>query len=185
MKKPLLSWRVAILPHVEQKPLYDRFKLDEPWDSPHNKTLIPLMPRVYRSPFAKVESGKTTYVLATGPKLLFGTAKAKGIRDVVDTSNTILAFDVDDASAVTWTKPDDWEYDAKTPTRGLFRGATRCRRSFATAPARLIAARTPPGDSSSGSAPATAKSSPTIERPLDVVTCPGSILEKFPQGPVV
>src|SRR5262249_34008276 len=38
-KKPLLSWRVAILPFIEQEALYKKFKLDEPWDSPHNKKL--------------------------------------------------------------------------------------------------------------------------------------------------
>ena len=35
--KPLLSWRVALLPYLEQMPLYNKFKLDEPWDSPHNR----------------------------------------------------------------------------------------------------------------------------------------------------
>ena len=42
--KPLLSWRVAILPFIDQHPLYNKFKLDEPWDSPHNKALIKEMP---------------------------------------------------------------------------------------------------------------------------------------------
>ena len=42
--KPLLSWRVAILPGLEQGNLYKQFRLDEPWDSPHNLTLLPLMP---------------------------------------------------------------------------------------------------------------------------------------------
>ena len=37
--KPFLSWRVALLPYLEQIPLYNKFKLDEPWDSPHNKAL--------------------------------------------------------------------------------------------------------------------------------------------------
>jgi len=46
-KTPLLSWRVAILPFIEQDALYKQFKLDEPWDSEHNKKLIPLMPRIY------------------------------------------------------------------------------------------------------------------------------------------
>jgi hypothetical protein len=45
--KPLLSWRVAILPYLEQKALHDRFHLDEPWNSPHNKTLLSQMPDVY------------------------------------------------------------------------------------------------------------------------------------------
>ena len=43
--KPLLSWRVAILPYLEQQELYNKFKLDEPWDSPrNNKELIQYMP---------------------------------------------------------------------------------------------------------------------------------------------
>src|SRR5262249_51556565 len=48
--KPLLSWRVAILPYVEQDNLYKQFKLDEPWDSEHNKKLIAQMPKVYALP---------------------------------------------------------------------------------------------------------------------------------------
>ncbi len=48
--KPLLSWRVAILPFIEQQPLYNKFKLDEPWDSPNNKALIKEMPPVYICP---------------------------------------------------------------------------------------------------------------------------------------
>jgi hypothetical protein len=45
--RPLYSWRVLILPYIEQRPLYDRFHLDEPWDSPNNRTLIASMPFTY------------------------------------------------------------------------------------------------------------------------------------------
>jgi hypothetical protein len=48
--KPLLSWRVAILPFIEHQKLYDRFRLDEPWDSPHNLALLPEMPVIYGVP---------------------------------------------------------------------------------------------------------------------------------------
>ncbi len=51
--KPLLSWRVFMLPFVEQQRLYERFHLDEPWDSLHNKQLIAEMPDVFRSPFRR------------------------------------------------------------------------------------------------------------------------------------
>jgi len=51
--KPLLSWRVQMLPYIEQQPLYDRFRMDEPWDSEHNKQLIPMMPMSLRSPGSK------------------------------------------------------------------------------------------------------------------------------------
>src|SRR5262245_19749930 len=43
--KPLLSWRVILLPFVEQGPLYKEFKLDEPWDGPNNKKLLEKMPK--------------------------------------------------------------------------------------------------------------------------------------------
>lgn len=46
----LLSWRVHLLPFLEQDDLYQRFKLDEPWDSPHNSTLLDQMPSVYARP---------------------------------------------------------------------------------------------------------------------------------------
>ena len=45
--RPGLSWRVAILPYLGQKSLYEKFKLDEPWDSPHNKPLLAEMPEVF------------------------------------------------------------------------------------------------------------------------------------------
>ena len=54
--KPLLSWRVAILPYLEdydghmREDLYKAFRLDEPWDSPHNKALLSRMPAVFASP---------------------------------------------------------------------------------------------------------------------------------------
>ena len=50
--KPLLSWRVQLLPYLDAKALYDEFHLDEPWDSEHNRKLIDRMPEVYRSPLA-------------------------------------------------------------------------------------------------------------------------------------
>jgi len=48
--RPLLSWRVALLPFIAQGELYRQFKLDEPWDSPHNIKLLDQMPATYDSP---------------------------------------------------------------------------------------------------------------------------------------
>src|SRR5262245_56693586 len=45
--KALLSWRVALLPYLGLEALYKEFKLDEPWDSAHNKRLLEKMPAVY------------------------------------------------------------------------------------------------------------------------------------------
>jgi hypothetical protein len=122
-KRPLLSWRVHILPYIEQPELYREFKLDEPWDSPHNKKLIARMPEVYRSPLAKKElgaEGKTTYVVPTGPELIFNGPRRMKLSKIVDgTTNTILAVDATDARAVYWTQPEDYKVDRKDPKKGL------------------------------------------------------------------
>ena len=51
--KPLLSWRVLVLPFLGEQALYDQFHLDEAWDSPHNRTLISKMPAAYSVPCRK------------------------------------------------------------------------------------------------------------------------------------
>ena len=64
---PLLSWRVAILPFIEQDALYKEFKLDEPWDSEHNKKLIAKMPKLYGPARGQAKEGETFYQRFSGP----------------------------------------------------------------------------------------------------------------------
>jgi hypothetical protein len=117
--KPLLSWRVHILPYIEQEQLYRQFKLDEPWDSPHNKKLIAQMPKTYREPKSKAPAGKTTYLAPVGKGTIFGPKPAK-ITEIRDgTSNTIMIVEADDDKAVFWTKPDDLPVSEKAPLKGL------------------------------------------------------------------
>lgn len=120
--KPLLSWRVAILPFLGENALYREFKLDEPWDSEHNKKLIEKMPKVYRSLRIKDKRpGLTTYLAPVGTRLVF-TGGGKGIRigEITDgTSNTIMVVDVADELGVIWTKPDDLPIDLNNPKKGL------------------------------------------------------------------
>lgn len=118
--KPLLSWRVQVLPFLEQQALYNQFHLDEPWDSEHNKKLIAQIPAVYRSPGSEAEPGKANYVVPVGKGTIFGGEKSAGFPQITDgTSNTVLALEVDDKHAVIWTKPEDWQYNPKDPTAGL------------------------------------------------------------------
>ncbi len=110
--KPLLSWRVHLLPFLDQQGLFAEFHLNEPWDSPHNRQLIARMPSVYRST-SKLEAGKTRYLGLAGPKGIFtASAPAHAIEDIVDgTSNTAMVLEVADAEALTWTRPGDFEPD--------------------------------------------------------------------------
>jgi hypothetical protein len=119
--KPLLSWRVQILPYIEQQELYAQFHLDEPWDSEHNKALIARMPEVYKNPNAKLDDGKTNYLAVVGKECFMdGTEKGVQIQHVTDgTSNTIAVVEADLDKAVEWTKPDDFQFDPNNPTAGL------------------------------------------------------------------
>jgi hypothetical protein len=119
--QPLLSWRVHILPFVEQQALYQQFHLDEPWDSAHNKKLIAHMPAIYRSPTSKAGSGRTIYLVPVGKDTIFPPGpKGVQIREITDgASNTILIVESDDDHAVVWTRPQDLRVNAKEPLGGL------------------------------------------------------------------
>jgi Protein of unknown function (DUF1559) len=125
-QKPLLSWRVHLLPYLQQDNLYKQFKLDEPWDSEHNKKLIPLMPKVYDSPLAKhVATGKTVYLAPAGPGMIFAGPQGMSFVKITDgTSNTILIVEANDAHAVTWTQPDDYKPEKQDPAAPLRRKDT-------------------------------------------------------------
>jgi len=119
--KPLLSWRVQILPYLDEMALYKEFHLDEPWDSAHNKPLIARMPALYLSPGPGqvATSGKTRYRVPSGPMGMF-PGKGLSLREITDgTSNTIMLVEVAAPGAVEWTKPDDLEVDNKDPLAGL------------------------------------------------------------------
>jgi hypothetical protein len=133
--RPLLSWRVALLPFLEPSQqnaaLYKQFHLDEPWDSPHNKPLIAKMPEIFAPRSAQLrEQGRTTLLVAVGKQTVFGSKEGVRIRDITDgTSNTILIVDVDEPQAVVWTKPDDLNVDGvdvKQALLGTRKDGFRC-----------------------------------------------------------
>lgn len=115
--RPLLSWRVHLLPFLGQQQLYDQFRLDEPWGSPHNRPLVDRMPAIYDSPGREErEPGTTTYVAVVGENLLFdGTGSGVRMSEVTDgLSFTVMLADANDDHAVIWSKPADVPYNPET-----------------------------------------------------------------------
>ena len=138
---PDLSWRVAILPFIEEEELYAKFHLDEPWDSPHNRTLIPLMPKSYSFPRVQDAPGFTRYRAVVGEFTAFEKPVAGREplgRDPKNWSRSIRkpVCVVEAADPVVWTQPDELECD---PTEGLPRlgaygnGSVRCQIVFSDA----------------------------------------------------
>jgi hypothetical protein len=111
-----LSWRVQILPYIDQAPLYTQFKLDEPWDSPHNKQFITKMPAI----FGANPEGKTSIHVFSGPGTGFDKGRGPGMRDITDgTSSTIMVVRAGDDTAEIWTKPSTLVFDPKNPLKCL------------------------------------------------------------------
>jgi hypothetical protein len=110
------SWRVAILPYIEQNDLYQQYKFDEPWDSPSNRKILDKMPAIYRNPLSKSMTSASYYVL-TGKDTLFPDHTGMAIAQITDgTSNTIMAVEAE--RDIPWTKPEDIPFDPtdqKTP----------------------------------------------------------------------
>jgi prepilin-type processing-associated H-X9-DG protein len=105
--KPLLSWRVSILPEVEQAPLFHQFRRDEPWDSEHNMKLLSKMPAVYRNPKQAADSTNASYFMPVG-KGMFGNAGRLGA--LADGTSKTVAL-VEAKRDIPWTKPEDIEVD--------------------------------------------------------------------------
>lgn len=113
--KKLLSWRVAILPFIEQDNLYKQFHLDEPWDSEHNKKFSEAAVKTFIDPRADLGKDKlnhTHYKLFVGGGSPFETLMSKKLLQISDgTSNTAMV--VASGDPVPWAKPDDFDFDPK------------------------------------------------------------------------
>jgi hypothetical protein len=125
--KLLLSWRVAILPYIEQDALFRQFRLDEPWDSPHNIQLLKEMPKTFERPGRSTERpGWTYYQAFVGPNAIFDPQMPTRFSSIVDgTSNTLMLAEA--AEAVPWTKPEDLTFG---PARSMPRLGDPNRQRF-------------------------------------------------------
>lgn len=116
-----VSWRVMILPFIEQSELYEAYRFDEPWDGPNNIKLLARMPKLYRHPDAATDSNESNYLVLVGGETIFQPNKASKFAEITDgTSNTIMV--VESKKSIPWTKPEDIEYakDKPVPSMGGF-----------------------------------------------------------------
>lgn len=106
--RPLLSWRVLILPYLEQEELYKQFRLDEPWDSPHNRSLLAETPSTYLCPSdLDRQPGDTTYLALVGESAAFSPDfRPRPLDDYPDGLDKTI-FVAEARRRVPWTKPDD------------------------------------------------------------------------------
>ena len=127
--QPLYSWRVLLLPYVEEDELYAQFHLDEPWDSEHNLPLLSRMPHTYKAPWTRevdVPPHHTVVHVFVGPGTPFESNQKIRLKDFKDGRSNTLLF-VEAGKPVPWTKPEELTFDPKHPIQlqGLFRNGFR------------------------------------------------------------
>lgn len=122
--KRLFSWRVLVLPFLEQMALYEKFNFDEPWDSAHNLEVAKTIPGTFSMPNQSVDENgvpKTQILAPMTKRSVFGRpGEAVDFRDITDgTSNTIWFVFAPETAAVPWTKPEDLVVDEKNPAAAI------------------------------------------------------------------
>lgn len=103
------SWRTAILPYAEQRQLFERYNLHEPWNGASNQLLLDEIPGGYRCPSDRsAVSTDTSYVRIVGKGTVGGEPnESVSYQEIADgTTRTIMAIEVAE-SGIPWLEPRD------------------------------------------------------------------------------
>jgi prepilin-type processing-associated H-X9-DG protein len=106
--RPMHSWRVQILPFMEEKALHDQYRFDEPWDGPNNRKLHDIAIPVFRCPSERAGAETdTSYFAVIGPGTAWGKDRSTTFGDITDgASRTIMVVEVAN-SGIHWMEPRD------------------------------------------------------------------------------
>jgi hypothetical protein len=109
--RPMHSWRVLILPWLDQKAIYDQYRFDEPWDGSNNRKLHDLVVSTYACPSHPRQGHSTSYVAVVGPETAWRGAEPMRLEDIHDgPDQTIWLVEVSEPS-IHWMEPRDLEFD--------------------------------------------------------------------------
>ncbi len=109
--RPMHSWRVLILPYLDEQELYEQYDLSEPWDGPHNIKLLEKMPRQFSCPARDQDAIRrpsfTSYVVVSGPGTMFPDAQSIRLDQITDGSPNTAMVAESSTVQIPWTKPED------------------------------------------------------------------------------
>ena len=106
--RPMHSWRVLILPFIEQQNLYDQYRFDEPWDGPNNRLLASHISEIFRCPSdADAVRGATSYLAVVGPETMWPGDRSLSMSDIKDGTSATLMIVESHNSGIHWMEPRD------------------------------------------------------------------------------
>ncbi|HEV3120634.1 MAG TPA: DUF1559 domain-containing protein [Isosphaeraceae bacterium] len=109
--RPMHSWRVLLLPYLEQLEVYNAYNFSEPWNGPNNSKLAGRIGSIFRRPESNEDPTKTSFVAIVGAETAFPGARALKLDDIGDgTSNTIIFVEIPN-SDISWMEPRDLAFD--------------------------------------------------------------------------
>ena len=104
--RPLHSWRVLLLPYLNRQDLYEKIRLDEPWDSPHNKKFAEARPDVFGCPACETDDGsQTSYSVIVGKGLAFEGGIGKKLSEFGPDSNDMILV-AERRTPIDWMNPE-------------------------------------------------------------------------------
>jgi hypothetical protein len=114
--RPMHSWRVLVLPFLDQNSLYDWYNFKDPWNSPANSAVTASMPMVFACPqnHEGALPGHTHYVALEGPQTVMNSKQPSRMQDILDgPNNTILLVEAR-SSQIHWAEPKDFDISQAT-----------------------------------------------------------------------
>ena len=142
--KPMHSWRVLILPHLEEHALFNAYNMNEPWNGPNNSKLAGRMPQIFRCPADdQLPPGMTSYFCVTGDGRTKPGKARLSLPDIRDLAGNTLMLVESSSARVNWLDPRNLtmedilagENTAEAPCpcsrhgrtdRGMWRSAADC-----------------------------------------------------------
>jgi hypothetical protein len=109
---PMHSWRVLVLPYMEQEELFRKYDFNEPWNGPNNRRLASAMPRMFRFPAlgSRPGTGTTGYTAVVGPETGWLGSGGRSYDDFASTWRTLFLVETF-GSDIHWMEPRDLSID--------------------------------------------------------------------------
>ncbi|MBL8818168.1 MAG: DUF1559 domain-containing protein [Planctomyces sp.] len=103
------SWRVELLPWLNEQALHSQYDFGQSWDAVSNREVLPMRPAEYACP-ETADQTRTSYQAVVGIQTAWPYDQAATIMDITDgTSNTAMVLDVHSPD-VEWTNPRDLSF---------------------------------------------------------------------------
>jgi hypothetical protein len=109
--KPILSWRVLVLPIIEEQPLYARFDLTKPWNDPANRPFSSVNLWFHHCPSASSLSPTTDYFAVIGPHTAWPEGRGRPLSEITDDPSQTIVLIEARGRGVNWAEPRDLSFD--------------------------------------------------------------------------